>query len=94
MSSIINNNLIIVNMDLAAEPKNNAIKIHNLKIKQSATLKLRNIVAKNTKARVMRSGSFYDKIVKAKDFVKSLGYVVKSAEEIDNFVNSDNQRTR
>ena len=61
--------------------------VTKLQVSQNKLLHKRNEIGTTMKHRIVRSGKFYDGIIKAKDFVKSRGYAFSSLENIDERVN-------
>ena len=92
--SKVNKELIEVNQQLAEQKGNKSFSIRKLEAYQSKLLNKRNAKATGIKTRVVRSGKVYDSFLKAKDFVVSVPYIFKSAEQLDQFMEEDIQRVR
>ena len=92
--SKVNKELIEVNQQLAEQKDNKSFSLRKLEAYQTRLLNKRDNKAKRTKAVVVKSGKVYDGLLKAKDFVKSLPYMFKSAEKLDEYMEGQVQRTR
>lgn len=92
--SKVNKELIEVNQQLAEQKDSKSFSLRKLEAYQTRLLNKRDNKAKRTKAVVVKSGKVYDGLLKAKDFVKSLPYMFKSAEKLDEYMEGQVQRTR
>ena len=92
--SKVNKELIEVNQQLAEQKGDKSFSIRKLEAYQTKMLNKRDFKAKFVKTTVVKSGQVYDRLLKAKDFVKSLPYMFKSAEKLDEYMSEQVQRTR
>lgn len=92
--SKVNKELIEVNQQLAEQKDNKSFSLRKLEAYQTRLLNKRDARAKGIKTVVVKSGKVYDSFLKAKDFVKSLPYMFKSAEKLDEYMEGQVQRTR
>ena len=92
--SKVNKQLIEVNQQLAEQKGDKSFSIRKLEAYQTKILNKRDFKAKFVKTTVVKSGKVYDSLLKAKDFVKSLPYMFKSAEKLDEYMADQVQRTR
>ena len=92
--SKVNKELIEVNQQLAEQKGDKSFSIRKLEAYQTKMLNKRDFKAKFVKTTVVKSGKVYDSMLKAKDFVKSLPYMFKSAEKLDEYMAEQVQRTR
>ena len=92
--SNLNKKIIKVNQEIKSREGEKSFGFRRLNAYQSRLLKKRDRKATDLKFLIVKSGKAYDSFLKAKDFVISLPYMVKSSEKIDEFVQDESQRIR
>ena len=73
--------------------KNAPITLQKLNRRLDKTIKKRDRFAKFEKFKIVKQMSIYEKFLKAKAFVRSIGYLNKSEEEIDEFLMEESETT-